>query len=103
MKRVAGVASTTSERVQERREHRNAANRLAPIRSIRDRIRIPAARFRHFTENIFLAAPSVVGLDIASIEIARLKRNDARAVRRFCFRAHSNNPYFIEASAMSCV
>jgi hypothetical protein len=53
MKRVAGVASTTHERVQERREHRNAANRLAPIRSIRGRIRIPAVEFRRFTENIF--------------------------------------------------
>jgi hypothetical protein len=103
MNRVVCAASTTHKRAQQSHEHRNAANRLAPIRSIRDRIRIPAARFRHFTENIFLAAPSVVGLDIASIEIARLKRNDARAVRRFCFRAHSNNPYFIEASAMSCV
>jgi hypothetical protein len=50
---VVDIASTRHERAQRRREHRNAANRLAPIRSIRDRIRIPAAEFGHFTENIF--------------------------------------------------
>ncbi len=61
MNRVVCAASTTHKRAQQSHEHRNAANRLAPIRSIRDRIRIPAARFRHFTENISLAAPSVVG------------------------------------------
>jgi hypothetical protein len=53
IKSVVGIASTTHERAQERREHRNAANRRAPIRSIRDRIRIPAAEFGHFAENIF--------------------------------------------------
>jgi hypothetical protein len=37
------IAATTQNRAREGREHRSAANRLAPIRSIRDRNRIPTA------------------------------------------------------------